>query len=300
MPALNDRSFNPTAWARLALVAVGLAGLAGIVYASIVVYQQKVENPRLLADRFADAPGTPGIATVKVVHLGAEAVPTLMGDLHGGSNDERRKATELLAQIEDPRVVPALIDALKDRDLGVQLGALAGISRTKAPEAVAAVWQLLERPDEFFRFKAIVVLGVIGEQADAEKLLQLVPKNHGHEQLLLAWAAGRIARKIERRKVDPSGFLPAATVAPDDVEEQKIQDEIEQLRGKIVAGVDLANASTRLDQLTDVGFATWDAAKQIAMQVQWVNGPLSMRAAAGADELRAPKASQRTLELKPR
>ena len=114
MPALSDRSFNPKAWGKLGLYAIGLIILAVLVWASSIFYEKMVENPRLLEKRFHDPVGRVGMTSTRIAHLGAEAVPTLVGDMSRGSAAERSKSLELLSGIDDPRVVPTLAQALRD------------------------------------------------------------------------------------------------------------------------------------------------------------------------------------------
>lgn len=295
MPALSDQTFNPTAWTRLSLVALGLSALAGLIWGSSIFYDHYVEAPRQLGRRFDDGVGRVGSSTTRIAKLGAKAVPVLLGDLDAAEPRQRSKALELLSAIEDPRVLPALALGVKDPDIGVRLAGVSGLARTGNPEAAVTLWLLADGADDFVRPRAIVALGVIGAQADADRLLLEAVKTDGGERYLLAWSAGRILRRLERMK--DKGFLPAAPVPVGDADAQRIQMEVDLIKVSIDAGQDLPVHARRLNEMTDLGFATWDLSHQIAAQVLAVHGPLSVIRAHGAEEMLPPRPSQRRLEL---
>lgn len=297
MPALSDRSFNPQAWRKLALVAVGLGVLVALVVLSRQAYEAYVETPRLLDRRFDDPPGRVGMASTMVSDLKERAVPTLIADLESKDAQRRSKAVELLSSIDDPRVVPTLAKVLKDPDLGVRMAALGGLARTGKAEAAAVLWPLTETQDDFLRMRAYVAIGVVGTPADADRLLtKELPQLQGQERYVAAWAAGRILRRIELN--DPKRYVPAAKNPETDEESRAMQAQVDAALAEIDAGRDLAVNAKKLDELTDLGFSTWDVSHQVSAQILAVTGPMALRRAGGAQDLAPAKVPHGKLELK--
>ncbi|MSP90588.1 MAG: HEAT repeat domain-containing protein [Myxococcales bacterium] len=296
MPALSDRSFNPGAWARLGLVAVGLGVVALAVWATTFWHEDAIEVPRLLDKRFDEAPGRPGSTTTRISKLGAKAVPTLIQDLGSGIVTERQKALELLSTIDDPRVVPALAHGLVDRDLGVRLIALAGLGRTGKAEAAAVLWGLTEAPSELVRYRALVGIGLTGQQPDADRLLRDLPGVIGHERYVQAWAAGRILRRLANP--DRQGYLPGAPVPADEAAAAQLQADVDLVHAALDKLESPRQNAILLSERTDVAFATWDQGHQIALQVVAVNGPHAVRRGSAESVVAPPPPSKRGLELR--
>ena len=307
MPALSDRSFNPKAWGKLGLYAIGLALVATLVWASSIFFEKFVENPRLLEKRFHDPVGRVGMTSTRIAHLGADAVPTLIGDMDRGSAAERSKSLELLSGIDDPRVVPTLATALKDGDIGVRLTALAGLGRTGRPAAAAAWWPLTQTDDDLLRLRAIIALGLCGGEADVAKLVAAATAATGQERALFAWSAGRVQRRLASLKQNAdkpeiAGYVAPAPAYTNDEQIHARQVDVDVLLADIDAGKDLAINGVKLNELTDVGFATWDQGHQIAIQVLAVRGPEKALAPAGDAlpmEPLKPSAQKLQLEVKP-
>lgn len=306
MPALSDRSFNPQAWGKLGLYAVGLATLALLVWASSLLHDKYVATPRLLEKRFNDPVGHVGMTSTRIANLGKDAVPTLLADVARGTPAQRSKSLELLASIDDVRVVPTLAESLRDADVGVRLTALAGLGRTGKAEAAAALWPLTDSDDDLIRLRAIVALGLCGAEVDIPKLLTAAQKVTGQERALFAWSAGRLQRRLASLKANAdkpeiAGYVPAA---PDYVSDEEIharQVDIDVLVADIEAGKDLRLNGLKLNELTDVGFATWNLGHQIAIQVLAVRGPERALAAGGdALPMTAVRAGAQKLQIEPR
>jgi hypothetical protein len=307
MPALSDRSFNPKAWGKLGLYAIGLGIVAVLVWSSSIFFEKFVENPRLLAKRFNDPVGRVGMTSTRIAHLGAAAVPTLIGDMASGSAAERSKSLELLSGIDDPRVVPTLAGALKDQDAGVRLTALAGLGRTGRAEAAATLWPLTQSDDDMLRLRAIIALGLCGNEADQAKLIKAAEATQGQERALFAWAAGRVVRRVQSLKLNAdkpeiAGYVPPAPEYTSDEQIHARQVDIDVLLADIEQGKDLLTNGVKLNELTDVGFATWNQGHQIAIQVLAVRGPeraLSPGGDALALEPVKPTAQKLQLDEKP-
>ena len=309
MPALNDRSFNPQAWAKLGLYAVGLLVVLGLVWASTLVHERYVETPNLLAKRFADPVGQVGMTSTRIAALGEKAVPTLVTDIEMGAAAEKSKSLELLSGIDDARVVPTLAKALLDKDAGVRLTAMAGLGRTGKPEAAKALWPITQSDNDMERTRAIVTLGLCGGEDDVQKLLDAAAKTGGYERALFVWSAGRVQRRLaslkaaaarpegeERTQV--AGYVPAAVQPETEEGVHKLQLDIDVVLADVAAGKDLRENGVKLNELTDVGFATWNQAHQIALQVLAIRGPERAFAMAGdALPMEPAKPSQQKLQL---
>lgn len=278
MPALSDRSFNPKAWGKLGLYAIGLGILALLVWISARAHELYVETPQLLAKRFHDPVGQVGMTSTRIAALGEKAVPTLLEDVQKANPAQRSKSLELLSSIDDPRVIPSLAGALQDGDAGVRLTAIAGLGRTGKAAAAQALWPLVQSDDDLVRLRAIVALGLCGAEADIDKLLAAAMKVKGQERALLVWSAGRVQRRLEslKRTSDTPGVAGYVSAAPQpDTDEgvHKLQVDVDLILAEIDAGKDLKHNGVKLNELTDVGFATWNQAHQIAIQVLAVRGP---------------------------
>lgn len=285
MAALRDRTFNKGAWARLGLVGLGLIAVVIVIYISVGVHRHYVEVPRLLAQRYVDPLGHPGRATTQIANLGGKAVDTLLADLAPGKNAQNRsKSLEILSAIDDPRVVPALVAALKDPDLGLRLAGLAGLARTQRSDLTKHLWPHTSAKNGFFRHRAIVALGLVSGADEVPKLLKAAKETSGRDQLLLVWAAGYALR---RAKLKDRG---SARVRPMDLKdaahERAVQQEVNELRAKLQRdGIDEAGAE-RLAELVTVDFGTWNLNHQISYQTIMVSGPMALR---GLARIPAPK-----------
>ena len=279
MPSLSDRSFTPKAWARLGVVAVGLALVVGAVYGSSHLYSSLVREPRILEQRHLDEPGLVSARSLRVVELGKKAIPTLQADIASGSPVQKRKAIELLGAIRDPAVVPALGKAMADPDLGVQLAALAALGRTGMPQAVSVVWPWTERKDDIQRLRAVVVLGLVSPPSDVDRLLAESRKVQGTERWVWSWAAGQTMRRAEAKPAQDGGrpFVSAAPIPPTIDEAAQMQADVEEVHAALEGETDLRKHARRLAELTARTFDTWDIGHQIALQVIAVAGPNAVR-----------------------
>ena len=288
MASLYDQSFNKEAWLKLGLVAVAAGVAALLVYGSVEAHRRFVSVPHLLAERHQEPVGTPGRITTQITGLGAEAVDTLALDVrdHGQIAGHRRKSVELLSGIEDPRVLPLLGEALGDPDLGVRLAAVAGIARSGKAEGAALLWKAIETAEDWPRHRMIVALGLVAAGADIDALLKRTEATRGQDRLLFAWAAGQAQRR--KTDVDQVGRVPPAAPPEDDVQELKMQDDVDMLIAKINKGTDLAASCLELARATAVEFGTWNFAHQISYQTIAVYGPMALRGTAKMEAVPMP------------
>jgi hypothetical protein len=298
MASLRDQSFNREAWLKLGGIGALAGLLAGLVYLSVLAHERFVSTPRLLEDRHRDPVGHPGMTTASIAKLGAAAVDTLIADLGAGVEaGKRRKSIEVLSAIDDPRVLPALRQALTDADLGVRVAAIAGMVRHGDRAAAADLWAALEGADDWLGERLIIALGLIGAEADGARCLARANAARGRERQLFAWAAGQIARRATDR--DKIGRLPPAPRPETEDDERRIQAEVEELLAACAAGPVTPALALALARKTAVEFGTWDIAHQIGFQTLAISGPLALRGVARIDAVARPRPAARQPEVAP-
>ncbi len=115
-------------------------------------------------DRVADR------ATAEIVALGAQAVPTLVGDLLRSSQSQLREVgVELLQQVGAP-AVPALLEVARGGELPARRGAVRVLGAHYEQPAVGTLLrELLDASD--FTLRADVARGLAGAGAAAQPLL---------------------------------------------------------------------------------------------------------------------------------
>jgi HEAT repeat protein len=94
---------------------------------------------------------------------GAPAVPALMDALAERQPALRLAACQALGDIGDPQAVPALIRMLGDSDAGVRFAACRALGAIGDPRAVPALAQRLNDPNSDVRIAACKALGDIGD-----------------------------------------------------------------------------------------------------------------------------------------
>lgn len=94
----------------------------------------------------------------------ASPLSQAMTDLKSKDVGARRRATEDLSRLREPRATPALIVALSDEDGGVRAGAARAIGLMRVPDGVKELTRVLkEDPEPSVRQSAAVALGFIGD-----------------------------------------------------------------------------------------------------------------------------------------
>lgn len=278
------------------MVAAGLVAAAGAIYASSLLYNNAVAEPRTLSQRHDDLPGSVSSKTLRVVELGDRAIPTLAQDVQSGTPEERRKAIEILGAIRTPAVLPVLRKALADADLGIQLSALAALGRTGLSEAAPDVWPWTERADDIQRLRAVVVLGLIAPPSDLQRLLTEAKKYPQAEGWVWYWAAGQVQRRAAAKTATGKPFVPPAPIPKTLDDAARQQAEVDAELAALAAGADVAKHALRLAELTACNFDTWDVGHQIARQVIAVAGPNAVRSM-GVDAAVAPAPALKTATL---
>ncbi len=276
MPSLRDRSFDATAWKRLAFAAVVLVTIGLIIWASTVLHHHYVEVPRLLSQRFSEPLGRPGMITTQIARISESAIPVLIDDLATGTTAQRAKAVELLSTIDDPRILPAIGSAMGDRDVSVRLAAAAGLGRIGKTTAAAYLWPHIDAADDLLRQRVAIGLGLVGGTEDVEKLIAGLKDRHGLDRYLCAWAAGHAIRRLAIKEKYKG--VPAARPAQTDEELESQEKELYAIHASLDRLEDVRRNAQRLSELTSVAYSTWDYGHQMAFQVLAVRGPRAFRA----------------------
>jgi len=149
--------------------------------------------------------GTPRtIKTVKdryrvVIPLGwigsEDEVPALIQALQNKDKDVRVNAIVTLGQIESEDVVPVLIDALQDQDGWVRVNAAwtLGQRGESASKAVPILIKALRDQDEWVRYHAAMALGEIGESA-SKAVPALVNALQDQDKYVRRYATGALGK----------------------------------------------------------------------------------------------------------
>jgi HEAT repeat protein len=143
-------------------------------------------DPDYAADRLADALSSPnrrlaGTAAATLVHMGAEAVEFLVGQLGSVSGQARRLAAESLGSIGEKNLRGALVPLLDtDPDAGVRGAVAEALARIDADAADGDLRRLARSdPDWFIRARAHSLLAEIDAPGAAgflaESLALIVP-----------------------------------------------------------------------------------------------------------------------------
>jgi len=106
---------------------------------------------------------------------------------------------EFMSKINDPRLVPTLIDALNSRVFGVGSPATRGLSRIKGKEAVQALSAVLEDTSFPYSYQVTVALGYIGDSASLEALIDAL---NSEDEVIRGFAAGALDLVDAPRAVD--------------------------------------------------------------------------------------------------
>lgn len=300
MASLRDRTFDRQAWVRVAMVFGVFGVIGGLIYGSTVAHHELIQKPRMMKTRHSEPVGTPGMATTQITRMGSEAVPILLEDM-GASKPlfERQKSLEMLSAIDDPRVLPVLMGALNERDIGMRLSAIAGLGRRGKPDAFDGVWKHRDDENDLIRHRIYVLMGLIAAESHVPTLLDEADKLTGKDRNLLYWAAGYVLRRIDSDKRGDFARPVRGPEPEDHAGEQKLIADIIEIKRKIVAKEgkreDLAK---ELSRLTSTDFTTWNFGKRIAHQTIAISGPGAIVGMAKIDYGPKPPAHYEPLKLK--
>jgi len=127
-----------------------------------------------------------------VVGLGAPAVPALIQALGDRDLYVRCAAVEALGELGDLQAVPALIQALGDRDLYVRRVAAEALGKLGDPQAVPVLIQALGDWNEAVRRAAAEALGKLGDPQAVPVLIQALGDRYTDVRRAAAEALGEL------------------------------------------------------------------------------------------------------------
>lgn len=123
-----------------------------------------------------------------------DRIEVLIKTLKSPVRKEREEAVYELVKMRDPRVVKALIQALKDEDYEVRK-AVSSVLPGIVHRGVKAFIEALEDPDRGVQLYAISVLGSIGDPRAIEPLIKLQSRGDRVIAIRTQMALNQIARK---------------------------------------------------------------------------------------------------------
>ena len=128
------------------------------------------------------------IARIVLIKGGDPEAVEILGATYGKEPDaEARVGTVYaLGALADPRTVPALKKALRDRDLTVVKAALEGLSLLQVPDVADSLLQGLTDSDEAVRVNCASVLSGFPGRRTADALMEVVRKDPSEKVRLAA------------------------------------------------------------------------------------------------------------------
>jgi HEAT repeat protein len=133
----------------------------------------------------------------KLLHTSPEETDTeqefqrMLQDVRSADTKTRRIAIHVLAEMQDPRAVPALREVLQGGDRLTQRDAIESLGMIGDPRAVPDLLEALHMRDWFIRQAAIEALGTIG---DPQAIPTLVEALHSDD----VWVATEAAEALGR------------------------------------------------------------------------------------------------------
>lgn len=185
---------------RLFLGAMLVAIVAALVLTGVAfwpVWQEYRLLPRLISAVEQDRPDLvkPALEAIKKVHGGLLTAPALAKLLTYPNPSVRRLALRTLGDLgtESERVLPELVDAMRDEVGAVRMQAASTLRRLGRPAIPPLIWAL-EQPDARTRAGGAEGLGTIGPDAERAMalLLSLVADDDAGVRRWSVWAIGQI------------------------------------------------------------------------------------------------------------
>ena len=135
----------------------------------------------------------------QLVALGPEGVAPLIDLLQTGTTNKQFAAVKALAEINDPRVRPAIIEALKKPSMAVRIAALSALERVAEPAVFPDVEKLLQDTEASVRGAAVEAAARCGGARAVPALVKCLKDESWEVRQAAAVALGALG---ERSAVD--------------------------------------------------------------------------------------------------
>lgn len=127
----------------------------------------------------AAASSEPDVRLAALTALGnlgdAKSVPCLANVAAQGAEDEKKAARQALAQLRHGDVHAAILDLLDNTEPAVQIELAKALAVRRDREAIPALFAMAETPhEESVQIAALRALGLLGNEPDAARLIQLL------------------------------------------------------------------------------------------------------------------------------
>ena len=147
-----------------------------------------------------------------LVSIGKPAIPALIEAVKDKDEDSgvRQDAAVALEEIDDPRAVPDLIEALNDEDPNVRYSTASALKNRKDPAAVPALIAALKDEYVIVREAAARALGKIKDPAAVPALTQALKDKNSEVRGEAAWALvsiGKPAVPALKEAIEPRGLF---------------------------------------------------------------------------------------------
>jgi len=135
------------------------------------------------------------IARIVFLQGGDPEAVDVLGATYGKEPDAETRVGTIyaLGALADPRTVPALKKALRDRDLKVVKAALEGLSQLQAPDVADSLLQGLTDSEEVVRVNSASVLSGFPGRRTADALMEVVRKDPSEKVRLAALSSAAYA-----------------------------------------------------------------------------------------------------------
>ncbi|MBN1659468.1 MAG: HEAT repeat domain-containing protein [Anaerolineae bacterium] len=159
----------------------------------------KVVTPEIV-DRLAPLlqcpPSQSGQYAIEVVACVNDArIVSLLASMLEHRGDMAWRATEILARLNYPEVVPFLLAALDHEDRRVRRTAAQALGQLRASEALALLISALDDPEYTVSEAAAEALGKLGDRAAEDALASLLNNGGRRQRVAAATALGRLGEK---------------------------------------------------------------------------------------------------------
>ncbi len=169
------RAMGDTDWRVRKTAVEGLVSIGG----------ERVIDGLLQSLTASDNAGVRNSAIEALVQIGGPSLDALLDLVETSDPDVRKFVVDILGDIKDRRVVPALIGRLEDEDENVRVASAEALGKIRDPSAVDALLACLTRNDQgWLDYAAAEALGSIGDERALAPLLAALGRSSLREPVL--------------------------------------------------------------------------------------------------------------------